>query len=96
MCKRDCSPVVHSQIYVGSKCNALTNGENDNLSKVEALVKCKILPPPSWYVDETAIERYLLEYGQSEGIRPESNRVEKNAGLRAIEFTKNAGWPSSV
>ena len=45
VCKRGRYPVGHPRIYVGSESNALTNGDNDNLSKVEGLVKCKILPP---------------------------------------------------
>ena len=45
ICKRGRFPVGHPRIYVGEECNTLTNGINDDLSRVEGLVKCKVLPP---------------------------------------------------
>ena len=45
VCKRGRFPVGHPRIYLGEECNELTGGNNNDLTRVEGLVKCKILPP---------------------------------------------------
>ena len=50
VCKRGKFPIGHPRMYVGNECNALTGGDDNNLSQVERLVKCKILPPRDLYL----------------------------------------------
>ena len=38
-------PLRHLEIYVGSECQKLTNGNNNNLSNVRGLVEVTVLPP---------------------------------------------------
>ena len=45
VCKRGRFPIGHPRIYIGAECNALTDGQNNNLSRVGGLVRCKVLPP---------------------------------------------------
>ena len=45
ICKRGRYPIGHPRIYIGRECDALTDGQNSDLSRVEGLVKCKVLPP---------------------------------------------------
>ena len=45
VCKRGRFTICHPRIYIGAECNALTDGKNNNLSRVEGLIKCKVLPP---------------------------------------------------
>uniref|UniRef100_A0ABD2W618 DNA-directed DNA polymerase n=1 Tax=Trichogramma kaykai TaxID=54128 RepID=A0ABD2W618_9HYME len=45
VCKYGKSPRGHPTIYVGEECDQLTGGDANNLSNVEGLEKCKILPP---------------------------------------------------
>ncbi len=47
ICKTGKLPLHHPDIHVGSECNSLTGGNNNNLSRVEGLVKCRVLPPRS-------------------------------------------------
>lgn len=50
ICKRGRFPIGHPKIYVGSECDELTRGENNNLANVEGLIKCRILPPRNLYL----------------------------------------------
>lgn len=45
ICKKGKFPLKHPKIYVGSLCESLTNGNNNDLSTVEGLIKCTVLPP---------------------------------------------------
>ena len=50
VCKRGKFSIGHPRVYMGSECNELTCGDDNNLSRVEGLVKCKILPPRDLYL----------------------------------------------
>uniref|UniRef100_A0ABD2WZ65 DNA-directed DNA polymerase n=1 Tax=Trichogramma kaykai TaxID=54128 RepID=A0ABD2WZ65_9HYME len=50
VCKYGKYPRGHPTIYVGEECDQLTGGDANNLSNVEGLVKCKILPPRDLYI----------------------------------------------
>lgn len=43
MCKNGVFPIGHPKVYVGSDCDEIC--PNNNLDRVEGLVKCTILPP---------------------------------------------------
>ena len=45
ICKRGHYLIGHPRIYIGEECMALTGGQNNDLSHVEGIVKCKVLPP---------------------------------------------------
>lgn len=48
VCKYGKYPIGHPKVYVGRECAALTGPEND-ISKVEGLISCDILPPRNLY-----------------------------------------------
>ena len=45
ICKRGRFPLGHPDIYVGKQCEFLTRGNNNDLSRVDGLLKCKVLAP---------------------------------------------------
>ena len=45
VCIRGRFPIGHPRIYIGAECNALTDEHNNNLLRVEGLVKCRVLSP---------------------------------------------------
>lgn len=49
ICKFGKYPVGHPKVYVGDECRTLTGSSNTDLSNVEGLVKCVILPPRNLY-----------------------------------------------
>lgn len=48
ICKNGRFPLGHPTLYIGEECQKLTGSEND-LSNVEGLVKCTVLPPRNLY-----------------------------------------------
>ena len=58
ICKRGWFLLGHPDIFVGSQCDALTEGNNNHLSRVEGLIKCKILPPRNLFLPLLPIKMY--------------------------------------
>ena len=50
ICKTSSFPLGHPRIYIGSQCDELTSGNNQNLNNVQGLIKCKILPPQNLFL----------------------------------------------
>ncbi len=50
ICKTAKYPLNHPHIYVGKDCSELTGGNNNDLSRVEGLVKCRVLTPRDLYL----------------------------------------------
>ena len=49
VCKYGKYPIGHPKVYVGEECVALTGPENNDISKVEGLINCDVLPPRNLY-----------------------------------------------
>ncbi|XP_043268101.1 uncharacterized protein [Venturia canescens] len=49
ICKFGKYPVGHPKVYVGDECKVLTGPHNTDLSRVEGIVKCTVLPPRNLY-----------------------------------------------
>ena len=67
VCKRGRFPIGHPRIYIGAECNALTDGQNNNLSRVEGLVKCKVLPPRNLLLPILPVKMYGYDQASGEG-----------------------------
>lgn len=49
VCKNGRFPVGHPTVYVGDECKLLTGPTGKDISRVEGLIKCRILPPRKLY-----------------------------------------------
>ena len=49
VCKYGKYPIGHPRVYVGRECTTLTGPENNDISRVEGLISCDILPPRNLY-----------------------------------------------
>lgn len=50
VCKRGRFPIGHPKIYVGSECDQLTEGVNNNFAGIEGLVKCSVVAPRDLFI----------------------------------------------
>lgn len=50
VCKTGLFPLGHPEIFLGSECNRLTNGNNNDLSNVHGLIKANVLAPRSLFL----------------------------------------------
>ncbi|XP_046749826.1 uncharacterized protein LOC124413343 [Diprion similis] len=49
ICKNGWFPVGHPTIYVGEECKLLTGARGCDITRVEGLIKCRVLPPRNLY-----------------------------------------------
>ncbi|XP_046434414.1 uncharacterized protein LOC124186619 [Neodiprion fabricii] len=49
ICKNGRFPVGHPTVYVGEECKLLTRSSGCDITRVEGLIKCRILPPRNLY-----------------------------------------------
>ncbi|XP_046428514.1 uncharacterized protein LOC124183710 [Neodiprion fabricii] len=49
ICKNGRFPVGHPTVYVGEECKLLTGSSGCDITRVEGLIKCRVLPPRNLY-----------------------------------------------
>nr|XP_046478631.1 uncharacterized protein LOC124217268 [Neodiprion pinetum] len=49
ICKNERFPVGHPTVYVGEECKLLTGSSGCDITRVEGLIKCRVLPPRNLY-----------------------------------------------
>ena len=60
ICKRGRYSIGHPRIYIGRECAQLTGGRNNDLSRVEGLVKCKVLLPRNLLLPVLPVKMHSL------------------------------------